>query len=441
VKLIAPHVLFKFSGDMMPEIKTNIVCSGCSLLCDDIAIEFEKGKIKKTHNVCARGYGRFYQLDFKYRLLKPLIKREGKFQEIPYEEALQTASHMLKEAKNPFFYGWSSATAEAQEKGMLLAKKYKGVIECASNFTIGMAVQQFLQKKIEVPNLSFIKDNADLLIFLGCNPTASHIRLLSKYALLARGSNTARGLEDRRAITIDIRTTDLAKFSQHFLKVTPGADRMLLESLIQVLEGKSFTEEEVANIPRKEIYDVANTLKDGRKGVLFFGNGYNKTAENMTTLFRFIEALNQKGVKIGAIPLDGGYNAVGFAMNLKKKYNLELNADFRSPTPTQNEVIFRKSLKAGEIDLLFILGADPISNFPFELSKKIAKIPIIAIDFQHTPTTQNSKLVIPTTIPGVESGGTAFRLDFEKTTLTPSVSPPEGILSDEQILNQLLHGS
>jgi len=425
----------------MPEIKTNLVCSGCSLLCDDIAIELEQGKIKKTYHVCARGYGRFYQVDFKYRLLKPLIKRDGKFHEIAYEEALRTASQMLKEAKNPFFYGWSSATSEAQEKGMLLAKKYKGVIDCSSNLTIGVAVQQFLQKSIEPPKLPFIKDNADLLIFLGCNPTASHIRLLSKYALLARGSKTARGLEDRRAITIDIRTTDMVKFSQHFLKVAPGTDRLLLESFTQILEGKSFTEEEVAHIPRKEIYDVVNTLKDGRTGVLFFGNGYTKTPENMATLFRFLEVLTQKGVKIGAIPLDGGYNAIGFAMNLKKKYNLELNADFRKPKATQNEDLFKKALKNGEIDLLFILGADPISNFPFEFSKKIAKIPIIAIDFQHTPTTQNAKLVIPTTIPGVESAGTAFRLDFEKTTLTPCLHAPEGILSDEELLNQLLQGT
>jgi len=425
----------------MPEIKTNLVCSGCSLLCDDIAIELEQGKIKKTYHVCARGYGRFYQVDFKYRLLKPLIKRDGKFHEIAYEEALRTASQMLKEAKNPFFYGWSSATSEAQEKGMLLAKKYKGVIDCSSNLTIGVAVQQFLQKSIEPPKLPFIKDNADLLIFLGCNPTASHIRLLSKYALLARGSKTARGLEDRRAITIDIRTTDMVKFSQHFLKVAPGTDRLLLESFTQILEGKSFTEEEVAHIPRKEIYDVVNTLKDGRTGVLFFGNGYTKTPENMATLFRFLEVLTQKGVKIGAIPLDGGYNAIGFAMNLKKNYNLELNADFRKPKSTQNEDLFKKALKNGEIDLLFILGADPISNFPFEFSKKIAKIPIIAIDFQHTPTTQNAKLVIPTTIPGVESAGTAFRLDFEKTTLTPCLHAPEGILSDEELLNQLLQGT
>jgi len=38
----------------------------------------------------------------------------------------------------------------------------------------------------------------------------------------------------------------------------------------------------------------------------------------------------------------------------------------------------------------------------------------------------------------VESAGTAFRLDFEQINLKKFLSPPEGILSDEEILNQLL---
>ena len=421
----------------MTEIETNLVCTGCSLLCDDIAVEVESGKIIKTHHVCARGYGRYYQVDFQYRILKPLIRQDGEVQETSYEDILAKSIEMLQEAKNPFFYGWSSATSEVQQKGIQLAKKYKGIIDCSSNFTIGAAVQQILQKGIEVPKLPAIKDNADLLIFLGCNPTASHIRLLSKYALLARGSNTSRGIEDRRAITIDIRTTDMSKFSQIFQKVTPGTDSRLLESLIQILEGESFSEERIANVSRKDIYDIAGYLKDTRTGVLFFGNGYLKTPESLETLFRFVEVLQQKGVNFGAIPLDGGYNAIGFAKNLKETYDVELNANFRDAEVTQNQDVFRNLLKNDEIDLLFVLGADPVSNLPFDLCKKIVKIPLITIDFQQTPTTKNSRLVIPTTIPGVESAGTAFRLDFEQVTLKKFLSPPEGILSDEEILNQL----
>ena len=72
----------------MTEIETNLVCTGCSLLCDDIAVEVESGKIIKTHHVCARGYGRYYQVDFQYRILKPLIRQDGEVQETSYEDIL-----------------------------------------------------------------------------------------------------------------------------------------------------------------------------------------------------------------------------------------------------------------------------------------------------------------------------------------------------------------
>ncbi|MFX1298477.1 MAG: molybdopterin-dependent oxidoreductase, partial [Promethearchaeota archaeon] len=326
---------------------------------------------------------------------------------------------------------------ETQEKGVQLAQKYKGIIDSASTFSIGTAVQQFLRKSIDIPKLPSIKDNADLLLFWGCNPTASHIRLLSRYALMARGANTSRGMEDRQAITVDIRSTDMSKFSQIFLKISPGKDQLLFESIVQIIKGKSFTADNIANISRKEIYDVANTLKEARFGVLFFGNGYLKTPEHLGTLFQFLDILNKKGVKFGAIPLDGGYNPIGFHINLKKQINLELNADFRQNPITQDRDIFIKMLQKSEIDLLFVLGSDPISNFPFHLSKLITKLPIITIDFQQTPTTNISKIVIPTTIPGVESGGTAYRVDFEPIRIKKFLEPPQGIRSDVEILNDL----
>ncbi|MHA1130273.1 MAG: formylmethanofuran dehydrogenase subunit B [Candidatus Helarchaeota archaeon] len=422
----------------MADLKNDIICTGCSLLCNDIAIEIEQGKVKTTHHVCARGYGQFYQLDFKYRLLKPLLNVNGQQKEVSYEEAIKEAIILLKKAKNPFFYGWASTTLEAQQKGIQLAQKYNAAIDCTATCTIGAAVQQFLQKNIEIPNLEDIRDNADVIIFWGSNPTASHIRLLSKFCLMARGTNTARGIEDRTAITIDIRKTDMSKFSEEYLRIAPGGDTDLLKSFLQILEGKSFTKDEVAGVSRKTIYNVVNLIKDARFGVIFFGNGYMKSAENMNTLIKFLEILKQRGVKFGAIPLDGGYNAIGFNTSLQKQVDLTLNADFRQPQCVGNQSLLTTTLESGEVDLLFVVGSDPISNLPSYLSKLIAQIPIITIDYQQTPTTMYSKVVIPTTIPGVESAGTAYRLDFQPVQLKKILEPPEGIHSDESILNDLL---
>ncbi len=425
----------------MVKLIPNLVCTGCSLLCDDIAVEMENGKIQNTHHVCARGYGRFYQVDFKYRLLQPFKNVNGQRQVISYDNAIENILNLFKNAKKPIFYGWASTTSEAQQKGIQLAQKFKAIIDCASTYSIGAAVQQFIQKNIEVPKLSDIKDNADLLIFWGCNPTASHIRLLSKYALLARGANTDRGMEDRTAVTIDIRATDMKRFSEEFLKIQPGSDKALLDSIIQIMQGKSLDSDNVAHIPKKTIYNIANLIKEARFGVMFFGNGYMKTQDNMDALIQFLETLKNMQIRFGAIPLDGGYNAIGFNKNLKKCVNQDLNADFSQSPTIQGKQLLMDLLRKGEADLLFNMGADPIANLPFHMSKLIAKIPIITIDVQQTPTTKLSTIVMPTTIPGIESSGTAYRLDFEPITLKNFLSPPKGIHSDDEIMADLLKNS
>ena len=366
------------------------------------------------------------------------MKANGKQKEISYEEAIKNAVEMLRSSKSPFFYGWASATSETQQKGIELAQKVNGRIDCATTCTVGTGIQPLFENNIELPKLSYIKDSADVLVFLGSNPTASHIRLLSKYALLARGANTDRGIEDRTVITIDIRKTDMSKFSEEFLQITPGKGRDLIEAITQIIEERGISAETVANISRKDLYEVANIMKDARYGVIFFGGGYLKTEENMIVLIKLINALKQKGVNFGAIPLDGGYNALGFCKNLKDQACTELNADFKNKNHAPEGNLLLKTLKTGDIDLLVVLGSDPISNYPFHLSKQLAKVPLISIDFQQTPTTKLSKIVLPTTIPGVESAGTAYRLDLEPITLKSFMAPPAGVHSDEKILQDLL---
>lgn len=422
----------------MTEIKSNLICTGCSLLCDDIVVELENGRIVKTHHVCARGYGRYYQVEFKYRLQHPTIRKNGQTKQTSYHEALKEIINLLKEAKKPFFYGWGSATSESQQSGIELARKYQGRIDCASTSSISAGLRPLIDSNIEIPKLPDIKDNADILVFLGSDPTASHIRLLSKYALLARGANTDRGIEDRIAITIDIRKTDMSKFSQEYLEVAPGKTGDLLEALTKIIDGKSVNEEKIANIARKEVYEVANLMKDARYGVIFVGEGYNKTESNMKSLVKLLTTLNQKGTKFGAIPLNGGYNATGFYNNLKDRTQMAFNADFQTKQETKQKNLLLNSLTENAIDFLFLLGADPISNYPFHLAKKFAEIPIVCLDFQRTPTTELAQVVIPVAIPGVESGGTAMRLDMEPVVLKKVINPPEGVHPDAEVLSALL---
>ncbi len=47
-------------------------------------------------------------------------------------------------------------------------------------------------------------------------------------------------------------------------------------------------------------------------------------------------------------------------------------------------------------------------------------------------------IVFPTAIVGIEKAGSAYRMDHVPLPLKKVVEPPEGVLSDEEILSRIL---
>ncbi len=93
-----------------------------------------------------------------------------------------------------------------------------------------------------------------------------------------------------------------------------------------------------------------------------------------------------------------------------------------------------------EFDCSIIVGTDPISHFPKELSKKLTKKPLILIDNKKSATSNFADVFLPTAITGIESNGLAFRLDHVPIELHKVINPPNNLPSDEEILNNLIKG-
>ncbi|NOZ82856.1 MAG: molybdopterin-dependent oxidoreductase, partial [Euryarchaeota archaeon] len=66
------------------------------------------------------------------------------------------------------------------------------------------------------------------------------------------------------------------------------------------------------------------------------------------------------------------------------------------------------------------------------------RIPVVAIDVHPTPTTMLADVVIPAAIAGIEVEGTAYRMDVVPLRLRKVVEPPEGVLSDVDVLKRIL---
>ena len=84
---------------------------------------------------------------------------------------------------------------------------------------------------------------------------------------------------------------------------------------------------------------------------------------------------------------------------------------------------------------MMVIGSDPASALPATIAKKLAKVPTIAIDPHHNMTTELAKVTIPSAISGLETGGSALRMDGLKIEFEPVVE--SGYLSDAEILARI----
>lgn len=115
--------------------------------------------------------------------------------------------------------------------------------------------------------------------------------------------------------------------------------------------------------------------------------------------------------------------------------NHSLQYKNHSLVQTDDDIVTK--IKKDDFDLSIIVGTDPISHLPIQLSKILASKPIILLDNRKSSTYFLADLILPTAITGVEARGTAFRLDNVPIQIEKIINAPNQIPSDEELLQQI----
>jgi formylmethanofuran dehydrogenase subunit B len=135
------------------------------------------------------------------------------------------------------------------------------------------------------------------------------------------------------------------------------------------------------------------------------------------------------------VPMVGHYNMRGFNELLKEKTGYINSISFKGGAvahgPEHSVVAAAKSS-----DAALVIGSDPLSSLPFGTARALAHMPLIAIDPHRSLTTDAAKVVIPSTISGLEAGGTAVRMDGVRIKFEPIMKTD--LSSDEQIISRIM---
>ncbi|MCZ7382857.1 MAG: formylmethanofuran dehydrogenase subunit B [Candidatus Methanoperedens sp.] len=397
-------------------------CPGCALLCDDIEVVVENGRIKETKNACRRGAARIKGCTNR---LAPSIAQKPS----DIESAIKKAAGILKDARAPMLFGFSNSTCEAQVKGIQLAKKLGAIIDDTSSFCQGLLIEKILHEKFRTCTLEDVRNKADVLVYWGSDAQDSQPRHLSRFSYFPRGESRQRGYEeDRVAIAIDVRESNTAKICKgHFYRIQPKGDREFILALLDALSGK------VPAYEPKKMLELAAILKKAEFGVIFVGIGLTYSIKED---FDILVSLADKLPNFHIMPMVGHYNMRGFNENLFNETGFVNRVRFEGKAVHDDKYSIVETLREKSIDALLVAGSDPLSSLPRSLIRHLASIPVICIDPCVTMTSKIAAVTIPCAVSGVESGGTAVRMDGKKIELSKIIE--SDYPTDEELLTRLM---
>ncbi len=470
----------------MPTIR-NVTCPLCGTLCDDLEVTVKKNTIEDVKNACAVSEAKFKEFtNVRHRNIKPLLRKGDEFVQVSTSEAVEKSAQILADASYPLLYGWSCTSCEAIRVGLELAEEIGGVIDNTSTVCHGPSILGIQNVGVPTCTLGQIRHRADLIIYWASDPYSAHPRHMERYTSFSEGRfqesewehyiarlrgvlgkkrlNRASKLVlmretslpaisgsklppefeagGRKAIVVDVRKTRSAELADFFVQVEPNKDFELLHALRMLIKNEELEVERVAGVPVDLLEDLADAMVGCKFGVIFFGVGLTMSAgkhQNIDAAIALTRDLNYH-TKFVIMPMRGHFNVAGANIVSTWQTGYPFAVDFSKGYPRYNpgETSVVDILCNDEADASLIVASDPVSNLPREAVRNMVKHPIIAIDPVVSPTTMMADVVFPSAFAGIETEGTAYRMDRVPLPLKKVVSPPRSCLSDRDILLRIL---
>lgn len=411
-----------------------IFTNSCSLDCFDVCkidvykednrvIKLEGNKSNKLTDgfLCSKGLKHLDRLYSKDRILKPLLKVNGVFKEISFEESLNIVKNELLNIKQNFgsesIIHYSESGAGGLLKGIEdIFFNFFGGISTASGGTCwsaGSAAQDYDFGDRKTSDLSDLK-NAKVIILWSRNPAVTSIHLY-KQIIKAKKNGT-------KIITVDFRKNESSSISDLHINLEAGSDGTFALALCKLIFEKKLQDFIFCNlniIGLKEFEEYLSTLdysillKECNLNffsletflsyislgnvMTFIGYGLQRYSNGGNNV-RCIDALMSITGNIGKKGAGIFYSSKVYPQILNRDpYNSSSFAKNSREFPVTN---FSDFIMHNNIKAIFITKANPLTQLP-NLNKTLnvyKSIPFkVCFDMFMTDTAKNSDLIIPVT--------------------------------------------
>jgi len=462
--------------------------AGCRLYLQVLDQEIIGVLPVKSHAVsqgklCIKGWNAQEFVSHKDRLLKPLIKSNGHFKEISWDEALGIVAKKLKDYPPEAVATLSSAKCTNEEN--FLMQKFARVVLgtnnvdhcarlCHASTVVGL-VKSFGSGAMtnSIPEL----ENSACILIIGSNTAEQH-PLIARYIMRAKEKGAILIVADPRKIT-------LTQFADFHLPQRPGTDVALLNGLMNViisegLEDKTFIAERTENfealkeivkkftpeyveritgVPKENLVQAARAYAKSLASAIVYSMGITQhttgvdnvvSCANLAMLTGNIGKpgtgvnplrgqVNVQGAcDLGALPnVYSGYQSVADE-NIRKKFEDAWHTAL-PPKPGLTVVEMMQEAEKGNLKALYIMGENPMVSDPDigHVKKGLENLDFLVVqDIFMSETAALADIVLPAA-SYAERDGTMTSTDRRVQLLTQAIEPAGDSKPDWQIICEL----
>ncbi len=478
---------------------TRTICTYCGVGCN-LEVSTSNGEILSITapydaevnqgHTCLKGRYAFKFYDHPERLNSPMIKRNGQFEKVSWDEVYDYIANKLNGFKKEFgpdsMAGISSSRC-TNEENYLMQKFYRAVINtnnidgcarvCHSPTALGM--QRTYGTGAATNSIDDLKDTNCIMI-IGANPTDAHPVTGAKMKQFAMKS-------DNITIVLDPRRTEIARYADHHIALRPGTNVAVLNMMMYyiITEGlvdESFIEnrtegfedfkkelleidldqiEKISGVPREEVRAAAMAYASAPNAMSFHGLGVTEHSQGTFTVMQIADLalmtgnIGRRGV--GVNPLRGQNNVQGSADmgvqphqgagylditkdDVNKKYNEFYGVDVPMNIGWKIPEMFDAALE-GKLKSLWIIGEDVVQTDPN--TKKVIKALeatdlVIVQELFMTETAKYADVILPGA-SFLEKSGTFTNGERRVQAVRQVVETVPGSKPDGQIIVDIMN--
>ncbi|MDH4028768.1 MAG: molybdopterin-dependent oxidoreductase, partial [Nitrospirota bacterium] len=457
---------YKFTARSWFLEEKETTCPFCGVGCT-LTIGMREGTILRSRgiagvgvsdgNLCGRGR---FGIDYIYsnkRLKTPMIKENGEFNEVTWDEALTYISKNIKavmKTVSPDTVGAIGSPRCTNEDNYIFQKfmrKILGTGNIDSSAAFGYAKVQkawersFGQKNHPISLKSPL--GTDVILVLESDLSVTH-PVFGLNILQAKR-------EGSKLIVADSRETKLTRHSSQWLNIKDGTGVALINGLMKVIIDKglydkgaasgiprfaelersleNYTPEKVSGItgiPQEDIISAAGALAGAKSRMISLSVGISENTKGLDTVLAAANLVNLLGEKSSALQIPAEYsNTYGLHQMGVRPLNV----------PGDRDAIDMLYNEHAPLKMLYIMGEDPATTFPdsTRVIKRLKALDFLIVqDIFMTETAKLANVVLPASSWG-QKDGTFTSAEGTKQKVTKLSDPTGQSVPDWMILRNL----